>query len=95
MDGTGNIYNLDNHIFMENRIGNKKAEIVTADGGFDFSVNYNQQEFLAQKLIFSQVVLAVSIQEIGGSFIIKFFDTYSYISNQILFLLMQIRRNFL
>jgi len=93
LDGTGNIYNLDNHIFMENRIGNKKAEIVTADGGFDFSVNYNQQEFLAQKLIFSQVVLGVSIQENGGSFIIKFFDTYSYISNQILFLLMTLYKS--
>jgi cap1 methyltransferase len=93
LDGTGNIYNLDNHIFMENRIVNKKAEIVTADGGFDFSVNYNQQEFLAQKLIFSQVVLGVSIQENGGSFIIKFFDTYSYISNQILFLLMTLYKS--
>ena len=86
LDNTGNLYNVDNHIFMEYRIANK-AELITADGGFDFSVNYNQQEFQAQRLIFSQVILAIAIQEKGGSFICKFFDTYSYISNQIIFLL--------
>jgi len=88
IDGTGNLYNIDNHIYMENRIGNDKALIITGDGGFDFSVNFNQQEFQAQKLIFAQVILALSIQEIDGCFICKLFDTYSFVSNQILFLLM-------
>ena len=50
-------------------------EFITADGGFDFSIDYNQQEFLAQKLIFAQVIMAISLQKIGGSFVCKFFDT--------------------
>ena len=31
-------------------------DIITADGGFDFSIDFNKQEEMACRLIFSQVV---------------------------------------
>jgi len=93
IDGKGDLYNLDNHTYMENRVGSEKADIVTGDGGFDFSIDYNQQEFLAQKLIFSQMIMAVSLQKMGGSFVCKFFDSYTIITNQIIFILLCLYRN--
>ena len=53
-DDTGNILNHANQMaFVKKAEG---AHLFTADGGFDFSVDYNLQEFLAQKLIFSEVI---------------------------------------
>ena len=46
-------------------------DIVTGDGGFDFSVNYDDQEYLALKLILSQIAYALTIQKKGGIFILK------------------------
>lgn len=86
IDNTGNLYNVDNHIFLETTIPNK-CDLITGDGGFDFSIDYNLQEFLAHKLIFSQVICALSIQKINGSFICKFFDINSLISIQIIYIL--------
>lgn len=86
IDGTGNLYNTNNHKFVGDNI-EKNCELVTADGGFDFSVDYNLQEFLALKLIFAEVICAMSIQDINGSFICKFFDINSLVSIQILYIL--------
>jgi len=86
-DGTGNLYNTDNQRFLEYRVGVNKAEIVTGDGGFDFSVDYNKQEFLAQKLIYSQLIAALSVQKVGGHFVCKFFDTFNIITTQIIYLM--------
>ena len=86
IDGTGNLYNPQNHVFIAANII-RKCDLVTADGGFDFSVDYNLQEFLAQKLIFSEVICALSIQKLGGNFVCKFFDINSLISIEILYIL--------
>ena len=86
-DKTGNLYNTDNQRFLEYRVGVNKAEIVTGDGGFDFSVDYNKQEFLAQKLIYSQLIAALSVQKVGGHFVCKFFDTFNIITTQIIYLM--------
>ena len=52
-------------------------DIVTADGGFDFSVDFNKQEIMANKLIFCQICFAISMQKKGGIFILKIFDNLS------------------
>lgn len=86
-DGTGNLYNTNNQRFLEYRVGVNKAEIVTGDGGFDFSVDYNKQELLAQKLIYSQFITALSVQQKGGHFVCKFFDIFNIITTQIIYLM--------
>ena len=70
---TGNIYDLENILHFKS-ITNE-VNIVTADGGFDFSIDFNRQEFLAQRLIFCELVTAFSVQKVGGCFICKFFWT--------------------
>ena len=62
-------------------------ELVTGDGGFDFSVDFNRQESVSAKLIFCQIAFAIAVQKIGGNFIIKFFDTFTQVSLDMMYLL--------
>jgi 23S rRNA U2552 (ribose-2'-O)-methylase RlmE/FtsJ len=61
--------------------------LITADGGFDYSIDYNYQEQTSCKLIFSEVIIALRNQTKGGIFICKFFDIITYFNCQILYLL--------
>jgi 23S rRNA U2552 (ribose-2'-O)-methylase RlmE/FtsJ len=85
-DGTGNIYNLDNIKYFRDSLV-KKAYIVTADGGFDFSIDFNKQEQLSYRIIFCEIVSALSIQIIGGHFVCKFFDLYTLFTLKLIYLL--------
>ena len=85
-DGTGNLYNINNILdFVSNT--NKNIDLVTADGGFDFSTNFNKQEHTSLKIIFCEIVTALSVQNKGGDFVCKIFDSYTSISVSFLFLL--------
>ena len=85
-DNTGDLYKTINHKYLYDTIGNK-CDLITADGGFDFSVDYNLQEFLAQKLIYSEVISALGIQKKGGNFVCKFFDINSLLTIEIIYIL--------
>ena len=61
--------------------------MVTADGGFDFSTNFNKQEQSSLRIIFCEIVTALSIQKKGGAFVCKVYDTYTHVSISFLFLL--------
>ena len=65
----------------------KKAILVTADGGFDFSIDYNYQEQASAKLIFAQILTALGCQEQHGTFVCKFFETNTYFITEMLYLL--------
>ena len=41
--GNGDLFDEKNFIYCKNKYGNT-MHLVTADGGFDFSANYNEQE---------------------------------------------------
>lgn len=64
-----------------------EMELITGDGGFDFSVHYLSQEIVSAPLILCQVSFAIAMQKRGGTFIIKMFDTFTKISLDILYLL--------
>jgi 23S rRNA U2552 (ribose-2'-O)-methylase RlmE/FtsJ len=85
-DDTGNIYKLENIKHFTNIIG-EKADFVTADGGFDFSSDFNEQEKQSLRIIFCEIVLAITCQNLGGTFICKFFDLYSKTSIKLIYLL--------
>ena len=38
-------------------------DLVTADGGFDFSIDFNQQEQMAGKLILTEILYAIIMQK--------------------------------
>ena len=63
------------------------ALFITADGGFDYSIDYNYQEQASSKLIFSQIITAIKCQAIGGVFICKIFDMNLFITVEMIYLL--------
>lgn len=86
-DGTGNIYNVDNIVDFIETVGPGSCQLVTADGGFDYSIDFNHQEQLSYRMILTEIVIALSIQKVSGSFVCKFFDTYTLFSIKLLWLL--------
>ena len=86
-DGTGDIYNIDNINFMRDAMGPQLAHLITGDGGFDFSVDYNHQEQMSSKLIYAQILCALKCQAVAGTFVCKIFDMNLFITTQMLYLL--------
>lgn len=91
-DGTGNILSVDNFHHVVEKYGNT-MDIVTADGGFDFSIDFNQQEIFIAKLLFAQVAYAINLQKKGGIFILKIFDCFMMHTIDILYLLSSFYEN--
>ena len=75
-DKTGNLYNSCNLKYLNEKHQNS-ADIVTADGGFDFSDDFNNQEQKSYRIIFCECVGALATLRVGGFFICKIFDTFS------------------
>ena len=75
-DGTGNLYKLENIDRFAEQVGPNSCDIVTADGGFDFSSNFNTQEVDFMKLLLCEVYSCLKIQKIGGTFVLKMFDLF-------------------
>ena len=75
VDDTGNILKPANqHDFC---VKAKGAHLFTADGGFDFSVNYTNQELMAFPLVLASFIMGLKTLRKGGTMIIKLFDIYS------------------
>jgi 23S rRNA U2552 (ribose-2'-O)-methylase RlmE/FtsJ len=85
-DKTGDLYNVEN-IKSYASLFNNDADFITADGGFDFSYNFNKQEQLSYRILFCEIVTAISIQKIEGCFVCKFFDMYTNITQSLIYLL--------
>jgi|UniRef100_A0A6C0IPI0 23S rRNA U2552 (ribose-2'-O)-methylase RlmE/FtsJ len=83
---TGDLYNEQNFSYCIKHYKNSQ-EIITADGGFDFSIDFNNQERMAVKLIFVQVAYAIAMQKYKGSFILKMYDLFLKASADIIHLL--------
>ena len=85
-DNTGDLYKIENIIYLKNKLKHS-IDFITADGGFDFSVNFNKQEELSYRIIYSEIVTALSTQKKGGCFVCKIFDSYTSITIKFLYLL--------
>ena len=86
VDQKGNLYNENNLQYVINNYANS-MHIITGDGGFDFSADFNKQESTAFRLIFTQVIYALVMQKIGGHFVLKIFDIFEDCTIDILYLL--------
>ena len=84
--GTGDLLEVDNLKYCHSKYNNK-MDIITADGGFDFSIDFNQQETLATKLLFAQVSFAIAMQKKQGHFVLKIFDIFTKTTSDIIYLL--------
>jgi 23S rRNA U2552 (ribose-2'-O)-methylase RlmE/FtsJ len=86
-DSTGNIYNIQNIDHYVSMFNNNKADIVTADGGFDFSEDYNNQETTIVRLLWCEIVTGLLSLKKGGTMIVKIFDIYKPITMDIMYIL--------
>lgn len=92
-DGTGSLYNIDNIEYLVKRTGSHKCQFITADGGFDFSTDFTNQEKLSQRLIACEIFAALRLQSKNGAFILKIYDIYNPVTFQLLWILKQCYEN--
>jgi 23S rRNA U2552 (ribose-2'-O)-methylase RlmE/FtsJ len=85
-DGTGDILKLENLLQCQSKYSSS-MDIITGDGGFDFSIDFNNQEKNIAKLLFGQIVYALIMQKYDGHFILKIFDCFTYNTLDILSIL--------
>lgn len=83
---TGDLFIKENLIYCSKNYANM-MDYITADGGFDFSVDFNKQEELSMKLIIAQIFFAIIMQKEGGNFVLKIFDIFKFKTVEIIFLL--------
>lgn len=70
-------------------VGKSSCSYVTADGGIDKSTNelYDLEEIANAKLFYGEIITAIGLQKVGGTFVIKFYDIYYEITVQLILLL--------
>lgn len=85
-DGTGNILKLENFVYCKEKYGSS-MELITGDGGFDFSVDFNNQEVHVTDLLMAQAFYALVMQKKGGSFVLKIFDSFMNHTLDLLYIL--------
>lgn len=82
-DGTGNIYKMKNMDFFIKTCNEKKI-FITADGGFDFSNDFNSQEENFLHLLLCEIYIGINVQALNGHFVIKCFDIFHESTIQII-----------
>jgi len=92
VSGNGDLLNVKNLEYCFNKYGNS-MDMLTGDGGFDFSVNYEKQEASSTKLVMAQIMYAVLLQKKNGTFILKIFDIFRKPTTQLIFLLNSLYEN--
>ena len=91
-DGSGDVSRYCNYMDCVERY-RASMDIVTADGGFDFTVDFNKQEMVALRLVISEVFMALAIQKRGGYFILKIYDIFMKATIQVIYLLCNMYEN--
>ena len=85
-DNTGDLMKKENLLYCLKKYANS-MDIITGDGGFDFSIDFNKQESSSINLIFAQICFALAMQKKDGTFILKMFDLFTYASLDLLYIL--------
>lgn len=86
ISGDGDLYKWENLEYVISKYGGS-MDIITGDGGFDFSLDYNSQEHNSMKLMISQIIFALVSQKNGGTFILKMFDIFKRVSVECVYIL--------
>ena len=82
----GNLY-LKHNLDYINSYHKNMYDFVTADGGFDYSTDFNKQEENSINLIFCEILYALHLQKENGSFILKIFDMFHETTLEMLYIL--------
>lgn len=82
----GDLFDINNFEYVYKKYGSS-MNVITADGGFDFSKNYDNQEQNMLKLLYVQMLYALICQKKHGDFIMKIFDISNYATCEIIYIL--------
>lgn len=85
IDGTGNLLDVNNFLYVAKKYKNK-MELVTGDGGFNFSNDFGGQEQNMIGLLFAQIAYALVVQKHGGNFVLKLFDCFLKSTTELIYL---------
>lgn len=85
-DGSGDVTRVANFRHCVAKYAGS-MHIVTADGGFDFTVDFNKQEVSALRLIIAEVFTALAMQKKGGYFVLKVYDIFMRTTIEIIYML--------
>lgn len=85
-DHTGDINNFENVRYLKG-LSKKNFYLVTADGGFDEGIDFNNKEQLHYTLILSEIKSAIFLQQQHGHFLLKVFDIFTETSLHLLYAL--------
>lgn len=83
----GDITNVKTISIFKKEISKSKkyADLVTADGGFNWDdENFQEQE--AYQLILGELIAAVRVQNLKGTFVLKLFETFTMTSLKLIYL---------
>lgn len=83
----GDLYDIDNILSFVKIIGRNSVDIITGDGGIDYSDDYNSQEKNSVHIIYSEILISLLMQCDGGTFICKIFDIYDIKTIKLLYIL--------
>ena len=86
VDGRGDLFDPNNYNDLKGKYMGT-MDLITADGGFDFSINFNHQETQALRLLLTEVIYTFMLQKNGGVFIFKMFDTFKKASIDVIYIL--------
>ena len=86
-DRSGDILNIKNQKFFTESLLEKggKVHLYTADGGLDFSDNYENQELKIFPILLASARIGVASLKKGGLMILKFFDIQHECTRQLIF----------
>lgn len=71
---TGNIFEPENQQACKESVGEMGAHLVTADGGFDFSDDFSNQEKNMLRLLVNSALILLECVAVEGDIVLKFFD---------------------
>ena len=84
---TGNIYEPCNQDECAKAVGQSGAQLVTADGGFDFSDDFHAQEKTILRLLVSSAIILLRSVAVEGDIVLKLFDCNSPVTRDLVALL--------
>jgi 23S rRNA U2552 (ribose-2'-O)-methylase RlmE/FtsJ len=76
-DGTGDLYKPENQTSFIDLFQPAKALLFTGDGGFDFSVDYENQERSMFLLLIASAITGLQVLTLEGTLVLKLFDLFS------------------
>jgi 23S rRNA U2552 (ribose-2'-O)-methylase RlmE/FtsJ len=86
-ENKGDLYSIRNIQHLIGTLKGKQIKFITCDGGFTEKNDFASKEQLHHKLIFHQIITSLFILEINGCLVIKFFDIFTELSFDFVYIL--------